>query len=111
MQKNVSPVLAIVIILVCLAVIAFAWMKFSAQPPQPALRQAPGGGKKPAATQGGKGGGERRGQATRTARRGRRGGRGAESKAGGKPGGEAEKAPAGAPSGQQSPVGGAKRGR
>jgi hypothetical protein len=32
MQKNVSPVLAIVIIIVLLAIVGFVWMKLSHQP-------------------------------------------------------------------------------
>jgi hypothetical protein len=72
MQKNVSPMVAIVVILVLLAVVAFVWMKYTAAPQPtaggPAARGRRGGGRG-AATE------ERGGRGQRGERGGERGGR------------------------------------
>ena len=99
MQKNVSPVVAIIIILVCLAIVGFAWMKFSAQPP-PIQPRGGGGGTKTQAT-GGERRGERRSQAGRAARRGRRGQRP----------GQREAAPGGGTKKTETPAATAPKGR
>lgn len=107
MQKNVSPVLAIVIILICLGIVAFAWTKLSPRsqwPPQPAVKAGGGGGAKGGGEAkgkrgGGGGGGARRGGGRRGG--GRRGGGGGRGSGRSKKAASPEKAPGG---GAKAPV-------
>ena len=97
MQKSVSPVVAIVVIIVFLAIIGFVWMRLSTKPTMP-----PMGGGRGQVQRGGSarpGGGERRGRrgGERGGRRGGRRGAGARGAAG-PAGGQATDTAAPAPS-------------
>jgi hypothetical protein len=72
MQRNVSPVVAIIVILVVVAVVAFAWMKLTAGEKPTGGPGMPGGPSQMGSRRGGSQEGST--DTSRTGRRGRRGG-------------------------------------
>jgi len=71
-QKNVSPVVAIIVIVAVIAVIAFLWLRFTG-PPEPRAGTPGAGGGRAAGVGAPRGGGRERPTRERGARRGREG--------------------------------------